>query len=241
MIKVYALLPRRADLTAEQFREHWSTVHREHALKIERLRRYVQSHRAEPDLDGLPAAPYQGLPEVWYDSLESAVGQDDDPAYLEGAKRDEPNFVDMDGIAWVMTADRLLRADDGTPAADAPLAKVLVLAKRPSGADRAAFAADWEALAERAADTEGVVRAAVATALPETYGESEPVYDGVLELWWPDEAALAAGWAAHGPQLVDAVRALADPQATHLFHSAELRVIWPGPAFADPRTRRTSP
>ena len=48
MIKLYALLCRRDGLTREQFSRHWSTVHREHALRIDRIRRYVQAHGMRP-------------------------------------------------------------------------------------------------------------------------------------------------------------------------------------------------
>lgn len=227
MIKVFALLPKRPDLTREQFHEHWSTTHREHALRIKRLRRYVQAHRLEHELAGLPPAPYEGVPEVWYDSLESAVGQDFDPDYTDYAQQDEPNFVDMSGIAWVMTADRLLR-DELPLAQDTDVAKLLVFVKRASGSTPDAFAERWPVAAAAAlAALPEVRRAAMATTLPDTYGEAEPAYDGVLELWWPDLAALDASWQAGGAALLRELGAVAELSTCAGIVATELRVIWP--------------
>jgi uncharacterized protein (TIGR02118 family) len=231
MIKVYALLARRPDITAERFHEHWATTHREHALRITRLRRYVQAHRLDEELPGLAPLPYDGVPEVWYDSLESAVGQDEDPNYTEYAQRDEPNFVDMSRIAWVMTDERLVR-DELELGEHETAAKVLILAGRRAGDTPEAFGRGWpQVAADVVAGLPGVRRAAVATTLAETYGSAgEPVYDGALELWWADDEALASSWAATGEGALRRIAEVADPGRTHGSRVAEVRVIWPGPA-----------
>src|SRR5262245_53562357 len=103
MIKVFALLHVRHDVTVEAFHHHWRTVHRAHALRITRIRRYTQAHRVRPGLPGLPEAEWEGVPEVWFDSLESAIAQRTDPQYTEFAQLDEPNFIDMAQLRRVMT------------------------------------------------------------------------------------------------------------------------------------------
>lgn len=228
MIKVYALLPKRPDISAEQFHEHWSTIHREHALRIDRLRRYVQAHRIDEDLDGIATSPYEGVPEVWYDSRESALGQNEDPNYTEYAQQDEPNFVDMTGIAWVHTDERLLR-DDLPLEQDTDVAKLLLFVARAEGTTPEQFAARWPTVAAELAAATGVRRSAMATTLPAQYAEDEPAYDGVLELWRSDLDALRDGWAAHGTALLDGLAAVADVERSHAHVAYELRVIWPGP------------
>jgi uncharacterized protein (TIGR02118 family) len=229
MIKAYALLHKRPDISAEQFHEHWSTIHREHALRIDQLRRYVQAHRVEPGIAGIATAPYDGIPEVWYDSLESAASQSDDPNYTEFAKKDEPNFVDVSRARSVVTTHRPLHATvglgEGTPAA-----KVILMVRRPKGTAVEDFQASWWAAAERLTGLcAGVHRTAAAVTLPETYGGDEPpTYDGFAELWWPDRAALDAAWATDGPAVLAAVGEVADLDASHAFACRELRVIWPG-------------
>ena len=44
MIKVSAFLPKRADLTDEQFHAHWRHPHGDLAVRTQRIRRYVQLH-----------------------------------------------------------------------------------------------------------------------------------------------------------------------------------------------------
>ena len=109
MIKLYALLPRRDGLTREQFSRHWSTVHREHALRIDRIRRYVQAHGIRPGLPGLAEAEWDGVPEVWFSNLESALGQRTDPQYTEHAHLDEPNFIAMDRLRRLLAVHHVLR------------------------------------------------------------------------------------------------------------------------------------
>jgi uncharacterized protein (TIGR02118 family) len=228
VIKVYALLPKRPDITAEQFHEHWSTIHREHALRISSLRRYVQAHRIHEDLAGIPTSHYEGVPEVWYDSREAAIGQNSDPDYTEYAQKDEPNFVDMTGIAWVHTDERLLR-DDLPLEQDTDVAKLLLFVTRTAGSTPEQFAERWPEVAAELAAATGVRRAAFATTLPAQYAEMDPSYDGVLELWWPDLDALRAGWAEHGRGLLDGLSSVADVDRSRAHVAYELRVIWPGP------------
>ena len=229
MIKVYALLPRRPDISAEEFHHHWATVHRKHALRITRLRRYVQAHRLDRDLAGIDTAPYDGIPEVWYDSLASAIGQSSDPDYTEHAQRDEPSFVEMARIAWVMTDERLV-LDELVLEDDDDVGKALVFVRRPAGTEPAPFARAWPGAAANAIRAlPGVRRAAVSTTLAETYRDDEPAYDGVLELWWRDLPALDAGWRTGGPSALAALGEVAALDRSHAAVVHELRVIWPGP------------
>ena len=105
MVKMFAFPSRRADVTVADFHAHWRGPHRELAERIPSFRRYVQSHRRW-DLDpGLPSAPFEGSAEVWFDRVGAALGMQDDPAYAEGAAKDEPNFIDMERLVFIFTAE----------------------------------------------------------------------------------------------------------------------------------------
>ena len=106
MIKFYAMLTRRADLTHERFSEHWRTVHRELAVKIRRTRRYAQSHGIEERLAGLRSAAWDGVAEVWLDDLAAASRSD--PDLERYAKPDEPNFLAPDGIPQICAEHRVV-------------------------------------------------------------------------------------------------------------------------------------
>jgi len=228
MIKVYALLPKRDDISKEQFHEHWSTIHLEHAKRIDRLRRYVQSHLTGEKLAGVPLAPYDGLPEVWYDDNDSAVGQGEDPAYTEYAQKDEPNFVDMDRIAWVHTDDFVVEPGPELEAGEDEGRKAILMLKRNQELSPEEFADRFDAAAKVAlAIPEGVSRTAFAIALEEMYESGDPTYDGVLELRWTSADELEEGWAEHGPAILEAIADTVDLDRSGGCVSRELRVIWP--------------
>lgn len=107
MIKLTFCLRRRTDMTLEAFQQYWRTTHA--ALVAERaellgIRRYVQLHSA--DLPGLHKAlqgrnggapqPYDGVAELWFDSLDAFV--DDNPERMKASAEllaDEHNFIDL--------------------------------------------------------------------------------------------------------------------------------------------------
>ncbi|MCU1691821.1 MAG: Ethyl tert-butyl ether degradation EthD [Frankiales bacterium] len=233
-VKLFALLPKRPDIPLATFHEHWRTIHKDHALNMRNLRRYVQNHRVEAVPEGFPpapfegfdAAPYPGIAEAWFDDLATAAGMGEDPDYVGGAKLDEPNFMDMDRLAFLITRERVLI--EGPPLAqDAELTKVLLLLRRRPSTTPEEFRASWDAHAELAVQVPGLVRYVQSAVLPETYTvESPPPFDGVAELWWATPADLAS--ALLSP---DITRVLADlstfagpGSSAVLVH--ELRPIW---------------
>jgi uncharacterized protein (TIGR02118 family) len=73
MIKVIVLLQKRADLSREQFTQHWREVHGPIAQRLPGLRRYVQNHLAGDN------AAADGVAELWFDSsddMQAAFGSD---------------------------------------------------------------------------------------------------------------------------------------------------------------------
>ena len=107
MIKLVFALRRKPELSVEQFQTYWRETHaplvaeRAEVLKI---RRYVQVHTK--DLGGLHTAfqkrnggapePYDGVAELWFDSLDDMGG--DDPAVRQAQAdllADEANFIDL--------------------------------------------------------------------------------------------------------------------------------------------------
>jgi hypothetical protein len=232
MIKVFGLLAVRPGLTVELFHHHWSTVHREHALRIERICRYVQAHRVRPGLRGLPEAEWEGVPEVWFDSVNSAMAQRTDPQYTEFARLDEPNFIDMGSLRRVTAAQRVIR-DPGEARA-----KLMVFAHWPSvgsvaqgsGPDSQGIEAFGRALQDVAPDLSGL---AISTAfhvddLPRLSDGSAPAaspFDVVVELWWPHVEAVRAGWDDGGGAILAALHDHLDLGRARGFLCEELRVV----------------
>jgi hypothetical protein len=227
-LKLFSLLPRRPDISEEQFHNHWSTVHRDHALRIKSLRRYVQLHRTQESLPGFPPSIFDGVPEVWLDDLATAAGLGKDPDFTEYAGKDEPNFIDMVRRDGLITTEGM-RLPGPPIHRDTKLVKGLILLGKRGDVTREDFALWWhEGFGTLVLDAvPNLVRYVQCLPLPEAYPENQQSYDGVAELWWTDDESI--GKASEG--LIALAGSLQDTPAT-LDRTAslvgrELRVIWP--------------
>ncbi len=105
MIKLVFCLRRLPTLSREEFQHYWYNTHaplvRSHA-EVLGIRRYVQVHSFEDSLSaGLQRsrggpAPYDGVAELWYDSLE-ALGERSPERTQAGREllEDERRFIDL--------------------------------------------------------------------------------------------------------------------------------------------------
>ncbi len=225
MIRSFAFMPRRPDVTPETFHAHWLDVHGPLALRIDALVRYVQSHCLENHPAQNRDVEIDGIAETWFDRVEQAAALREDPQFTEYAQLDEPNFIDLQNISFVM-ADEVSRTG-GMPARDEDGVKVLMLFRRASSLSPEKFAKTWrDADEEAAASAVGALRHARSITSPAVV---DPVYDGIRELWFADRAeAEAAGardpesWAAlAGPEG-------SDPGSTAVVLVREHRMVWPG-------------
>lgn len=120
MIKLVYVIVRRADMSAEAFREYWLTRHgplvaaQAQALK---LRKYVQSHPFDdPASEAMRAVrgmrgPADGLTEVWWDSLEDFQSVYGTPEGAEAGRilaEDEARFIDFEKSAVFLTQEHLI-------------------------------------------------------------------------------------------------------------------------------------
>jgi uncharacterized protein (TIGR02118 family) len=107
MIKLVYCIRRREDVTPEEFHRYWLEEHGPLVRSVADAigaARYVQSHTVQPELNELLRAsrgseePYDGITEVWWDSLadlqagmETTAGQDAQRRLME----DESTFIDF--------------------------------------------------------------------------------------------------------------------------------------------------
>ncbi len=120
MYKLTFCLRRRPDLTNEEFRAYWRNTHADLVAERAgplRIRRYVQVHTE--DLPGLHEAmrrrnggapePYDGIAEIWVDSIDDLTS--DDPALrAAGAEllADERNFIDLANSPMFVTTEHVI-------------------------------------------------------------------------------------------------------------------------------------
>lgn len=117
MVKMVFCVRRREGMSPEEFRAYWFDRHgplvRQHAQTL-RARRYVQSHRIDSPANAVvrkargSAEPYDGIAEIWWDSLDGLYA-----AGLSGAGMaadrilvaDERRFVDLARTAVFFTEE----------------------------------------------------------------------------------------------------------------------------------------
>lgn len=98
MVKVSCLLTRKADLTHEEFLDYWTGKHSDllgsisaDALKVHR---YVQLRAIDGLIPGIVTASFDGVAELWVDTVQDAADWFTSEAYLSVAAADEENFLD---------------------------------------------------------------------------------------------------------------------------------------------------
>ena len=127
MIKLTFAIRRRPDLAPAEFHRYWREEHSQlvtsHAETL-RIRRYVQSHKIETPLDAALAAsreitaePYDGIAELWWDSVDDVIAVMSEEAGVAAAAallEDEAKFIDLPACAiWFNEEHEVLGAAVG--------------------------------------------------------------------------------------------------------------------------------
>jgi uncharacterized protein (TIGR02118 family) len=117
MIKLVFAIRRREELPPEEFHRYWLEEHGPLARSLlEGLgaRRYVQAHTLDGDLNAALASSrgtaeaYDGLAEVWWDSLDSlvaAAATEEGQRVNERLTEDEAKFIDFERSSFFITEE----------------------------------------------------------------------------------------------------------------------------------------
>lgn len=112
MIKFTILLRRKPGLTHAEFvdyhRRHHAPLFASSPVVKDNVRRYVQQHKLDVALPGLPSTTIDGVTELWFDDVESVGRLFTDPAYLATIRPDEEKFLDLHGCEFVLTEENLV-------------------------------------------------------------------------------------------------------------------------------------
>lgn len=118
MVKLVFCCRRKEEMTLEEFQKRWLDVHGPLVRRLRKdlpmMKRYVQSHLLPGSAtSGLQASrgsaePYDGITEVWFDSLESVGGFGEQAALEAGRKllEDEAKFLDLPHCSVFMTEEK---------------------------------------------------------------------------------------------------------------------------------------
>ena len=116
MVKVSVLIRRKQGMSPAEFHRYWKDKHGPLALGVNdfmcHFRRYVQCHQmAEEALQGMSRAvsQYDGIVELWADSIEEVERAFDSPGYKTVIQPDEKNFCDDKDVVVMVTEDVLMK------------------------------------------------------------------------------------------------------------------------------------
>lgn len=103
MIKLVALVRKKADMTDAAFRDYWLGVHAPIAAAIPGMRGYRINIAGDPG--GQSPAPYAGSAEIWFDDRAAMeAGLASPQGVLAGA--DTPHFAE--GIEFLVTEEHVI-------------------------------------------------------------------------------------------------------------------------------------
>src|SRR3546814_15720171 len=94
-IKILATIPRRKDISEQQFHDHWRHPHGTLSKKIACLRGYVQSQRIVSPLLPDTQLDYDGITETWSESSDDALNMGTEQAHRQYTIHAEPMFGDL--------------------------------------------------------------------------------------------------------------------------------------------------
>jgi uncharacterized protein (TIGR02118 family) len=107
MIKLTFCLHRLPSLSRAAFQSYWRETHGPLVRSVQaplRIRRYVQCHAMPEEMEGelrrVRGGPegYDGVAELWWDSLDDLAATAADPAAIEAGRlllEDERRFIDL--------------------------------------------------------------------------------------------------------------------------------------------------
>lgn len=218
MIKGFILLTKKVDISDEQFNQHWLNVHGPLAFRLKSLRRYIQSHRLARSVPEFPVnSKFSGIAEVWVDNLQDAQGIPEDPDYLDGLYKDEPNFLNREQTRYLFTKEHTIVEPPDLQVDSQPYIKSLYLTLRKPGMSVVKFQKHWlEKHAPLIPKIPGLLGYTQAHVLPEIYEQEPPCFDGVAELWWPDIETFLTAWNSkeHRDEQVDDLQKFIDMENT---------------------------
>src|SRR5215813_9062981 len=111
MVKVSVMLKRKPGMSTAEFHRYWKDVHGPLVLGVPEFMRhfhkYVQCHAIAEAFSDTPgaASQYDGIAELWADSLDEVKRAFAEPRYLEVIRPDEEKFADLANCIFMVTEE----------------------------------------------------------------------------------------------------------------------------------------
>jgi len=184
MLHSLYFITRKPSISEAEFHRYWRDVHGPIAKRIRQLRSYIQSHRIP--FAGMTST-YDGVAEAWLEDEAAMTALRTSPEYLQGALADEPNFIDMNRVEWMLTNDHVILDGLQSPSQ----VKLIFQLKRKAGWSLADARKYWlEVHGPIVKKLPGLRRYVQSHLIDAAYTYAEPKWEGVAQLWVDDAAAM---------------------------------------------------
>lgn len=112
MIKVSVFLTRRPGLTHEEFVTYWTQKHTPLLASLPpgaiQVHRYVQLLPTSDEIPGISTASYDGVAELWVDSVADAAAWFTSDTYHGEIAADEDNFLDRSATRFLYSTETVV-------------------------------------------------------------------------------------------------------------------------------------
>lgn len=206
IVKFIEFPVRKAAMSRRAFHLYWQRHHSPHVMSTsgfsQFMRKYVTGHvyvRGEPELPAAltPVPRFEGVGQVWLNSLDDATAWLGHPAYSELIAPDEANFIDPEGGGEVLVTREHRLYDPEPDLVESGMTKLHVMTRRAAGLSRSDFAPAASSYAagllRQASLVRRLRRLVVSHRLADPYPDWLPPtdIDAVVELWFDDGDQLA--------------------------------------------------
>lgn len=106
MVKYVAFAKRKPGMEVEEYQTYWRERHGPLAAKIPVVHRYVQSHVLTSGYRAGMTPLYDGIAETWFDDT-TAMRVSTTTEEYQAVRADEPNFIDLDHLAFIITKEHV--------------------------------------------------------------------------------------------------------------------------------------
>lgn len=121
-VKFVILMKRRPGMTQAEFIEYHRTSHAKTFMADPTMRRlcrkYVLSHPVQAGGGGIGESPFDGVAEVWFDTVEDLREAFSSHTYMANVRTDELKFIDLENSVNLVTEERYLWPEQSSAAHD---------------------------------------------------------------------------------------------------------------------------
>ncbi|MCC7370199.1 MAG: EthD domain-containing protein [Chloroflexi bacterium] len=229
MIHQFIFAAPKPGMTEQQFQDYWINVHAvKYASKIPQIKQYSVAARL-PFGDESREPLWSGLAEIWLANDEDQIASLQTPEFLEGARKDEPNWAAFWRSVVVDTEAHIFKDGGGLDAVK-DCVKIVGLVKRKHGMTVEEFRRHAaEVHAPMDLKLPGIRRYGQYYTRDGAYSICEPPFDAVACLWFDNAEAVKAAFASeqyrtvNGPDVPNFIHM----QYRHIFLMKEHWTIGP--------------